>query len=454
PLAKYMVPLLSSLTINTHTLLNSSDFIPQILSQNAKYFMVSFDVCSLFTNVPLFETIDLILSKLFSTDDAVFNGYDKKSFRKLLELSVLDTHFVFDGKLFKQVEGMAMGSPLGPTFANIFMCHLEEQYLSQCPSNFKPVFYKRYVDDTFVLFKDPSHANMFLNFINNFHNNIKFTLDSESDGQLSFLDILVSRNFDKFETSVFRKNTFTGLGLNFFSYCSLNFKLNSCRTLLHRAFSVCSTWAKFHDEIRRLTKYFQDNCYPSHIFPRFIKKFLDQKFQPPVKTLTVPKKNVYISLPYMGNFSYFCKSELTSCLSKLYPYVKFNFVFKNTLSIGSLFRFKDTLPELMRSNVVYSFTCPKCNFGTYIGCTSRLLKVRIDSHMGVSYRTNISLSRKEESAVRSHSDKCRSQFYYEDFKILGQASSRSSLLFLESLYIKQLNPKLNSSTTSVPLQIA
>ena len=57
---------------------------------------------------------------------------------------------------------MAMGSPLGPTFANIFMCFLESLILDQCPESFKPIFYKRYVDDTFVLFKEESHATMFL----------------------------------------------------------------------------------------------------------------------------------------------------------------------------------------------------------------------------------------------------------------------------------------------------
>ncbi|MEL6606615.1 MAG: reverse transcriptase domain-containing protein, partial [Cyanobacteria bacterium J06614_10] len=130
-------------------------------------------------------------------------------------------HFVFNGSLYKQVEGMAMGSPLGPTFANIFMCHLEQEYLSQCPNAFKPSFYKRYVDDTFALFNDEHQANLFLDYVNTIHQNIKFTLDVENNGKISFLDILISRANGRFETGVFRKGTFTGLGLNFFSYCPL-----------------------------------------------------------------------------------------------------------------------------------------------------------------------------------------------------------------------------------------
>ena len=168
----------------------------------------------------------------------------------------------------------------GPTFANIFMCHLEDQYLSQCPIDFKPTFYKRYVDDTFVLFKDQSHVNLFLNYVNNVHPNIKFTVDVESNDQLSFLDILISRCGNEFITSVYRKETFTGLGLNFFSHCPLNFKLNSCKTLLHRTFQLCSTWPKFHEEIMSLSKYFKNNRYPSYVFPNFVKKYLNNVFFP------------------------------------------------------------------------------------------------------------------------------------------------------------------------------
>ena len=126
--------------------------------------MVSYDVKSLFTILPQFETVQLILNKLFTAETSVVHGFDRESFRKILELAVSDTHFVFDGKLYKQVDGMAMGSPFGPTFANIFMCNLEELFLEQCPNTFKPIFYKRYVDDTFALFRDPSHAEFFLKF--------------------------------------------------------------------------------------------------------------------------------------------------------------------------------------------------------------------------------------------------------------------------------------------------
>ena len=148
------------------------------------------------------------------------------------------------------------------------------------------------------------------------------------------------------------------------------------------------------------------------------------------------------------------KRELIKVLRNLYPYVDFRFVFKNSLSIGSLFSFKDTLPELMRSSVIYKFNCPKCNFGTYVGCTKRLLKVRIDSHRGVSHRTGCTLKTKENSSIRSHTYSCKHNISYTDFRIIANTSNPQHLPILESLYIKQLVPELNNQTTSMPLHIA
>ena len=162
---------------------------------------------------------------------------------------------------------------------------------------------------------------------------------------------------------------------------------------------------------------------------------------------------MYVSLPFTYNASN-VKSELIKSLSKLYPYIDFRFIFKNPNKIGNLFHFKDTLPMLMRAFCIYQYNCPKCNLGNYIGCSKRLLKVRIDSHRGVSHRTGASLARKEFSAIRNHADKCKSNVDYSNFKLIAQAPDLYSLPFLESLYIKQMSPNLNAQTTSTPLHIA
>ena len=205
---------------------NSYAFVNALTESNlsSKCFMASYDVSNLFTNIPLDETITIILNSLFSNHDSLFLGMTRELFKTFLEYSVKFSFFIFNGKLHKQCDGLGMGLPLAPTFANIFMCNLERKYIETCPEDFSPLFYRRYVDDTFVAFRDKNHASLFLDFVNQQHPNISFTMECETDNKLAFLDALVCRNTTGFDVSVHRKSTFSGLVISFFSYCAHKFK--------------------------------------------------------------------------------------------------------------------------------------------------------------------------------------------------------------------------------------
>ena len=87
-----------------------------------------------------------------------------------------------------------MGSPLGPTLSNVFLCHYEKLWLNECLSQFKPVVYKRYVDDIFVLFKSKEHLKLFVNYMNSKHKNIKFAFETEDLNSFSFLHVKITCN--------------------------------------------------------------------------------------------------------------------------------------------------------------------------------------------------------------------------------------------------------------------
>ena len=113
--------------------------------------MASFDVESLFINIPLQETIDLCVDLLFN-DKPNIDGFSKTYFHELLTVTLSESLILFNNGYYKQIDGVAMGSPLGPTFANIFLSYYKQVWLKNCPYEFKSVIYKRYVDDTFLLF--------------------------------------------------------------------------------------------------------------------------------------------------------------------------------------------------------------------------------------------------------------------------------------------------------------
>ena len=92
--------------------------------------------------------INIIIEKLFSENETVHN-LNKDHFKCLLTLGTKESCFLYDGE-YQQVYVVAMGSPLGPTLANIFLCHYEDIWLRNCSLECKPSYYKRYVEDIFV----------------------------------------------------------------------------------------------------------------------------------------------------------------------------------------------------------------------------------------------------------------------------------------------------------------
>ena len=182
-IAKFFVPVLKVFSINDHTLKDPFAFAADIVEQDSSLYMASFDVDSLFTNIPLDETINLCVDKLFKHNHNI-KGLNKQQCKDLLSLATKQPCFVFNDIYYTQLDGVAMGSPLGPTPANIFLCHHEEIWLKECPDQFKPVYYKRYVDDIIVLFKCKEHVKKFHRFLNSRHPNVSFTFETEDDNKM------------------------------------------------------------------------------------------------------------------------------------------------------------------------------------------------------------------------------------------------------------------------------
>ena len=136
--------------------------------------MGSLDVDSLFTNILLEETIGICTNELFKKSETV-EGLNKTEFKELLPLATKDSHFIFNGTLYKQIDGVAMGFPLVPTITNDFLVYHEKNWLEHCPLEYRPLYYQRYVADICVLFNSPEHLKRFHSYLNSCHLDISFT---------------------------------------------------------------------------------------------------------------------------------------------------------------------------------------------------------------------------------------------------------------------------------------
>ena len=196
--------------ISTYSVESTKDFIERIKNKSIQhdYDLVSFDVVSLFTSVPLDYTIELILNKIY-VDKRIETKLMREEMKELLETCTKEMHFSFNGVIYRQINGVAMGSPLGPVIANVFMVELENTLVPQLDDSVS--LWCRYVDDTFTFIKKGSVESV-LEKLNSFHPSIKFTYEVQKDGTIAFLDVKVIRSEDgSFETEVHRKPTDTNV---------------------------------------------------------------------------------------------------------------------------------------------------------------------------------------------------------------------------------------------------
>ena len=274
-LSRYMVPVLAPLSRNEFTVHDSFEFVKEIsLATNKNYTMASFDIKSLYTNVPVAETCNIVLNKIFPSSDTSYEGFNKSLFEKVLN-NYIENLFLFDGQTYEQIGGLPMGNCVSPVLANIFMCFHEQVWLDNCPIEFKPVMYRRYVDDTFLLFRHASHVMLFHNYLNSQHSSIKFTYEIEKNNSIPFLDCNVTKNGSRFETSSYRKPTYSGLGLKFSSAVPDRYKFNLIDCLIDRAYKINSTVTTFCKELHRLKKFFSANGFNIFTVERQFSRKLD-----------------------------------------------------------------------------------------------------------------------------------------------------------------------------------
>lgn len=133
-----------------------------------------------------------------------------------------------------------MGSPLSPLLSGIFMAHLEEKNFSSSTHSINKAFlWARYVDDVFCIWTSSDRQlDLFLNFINSLYHQIQFTIETEKENSLNFLDLTISKEQNNLTFQIFRKPTFTDSIVHARSTQSFNIKLSGFHSNIHRLLSV------------------------------------------------------------------------------------------------------------------------------------------------------------------------------------------------------------------------
>ena len=299
----------------------------------------------------------------------------KSDLRALLNIAVKNQLFQLDGKLYEQVDGVAMGSPLGPLMANTFMCSVEEKLVSNMV---RPSFCHRFVDDTITSQRNLATAEDFLDILNNCHESLNFTMECEVDEKLPFLDVEAIRNKEYLETKVHVKPT--GLLLHYQSHVDRRYKRSLITTMLDRAFRLSSSWKHFVEECDRLKTVFVHLQYPLSLVDSIISRFVQKQYEEVKESTNQQECVVSLILPFKDKKSAdIVGRQLTGLGSLIGKVLRPVFTSRK---IRDEVKVKEVKAPLVNNQcVVYKFKCDLCD-ADYVGYTCRHLHKRIDEHKG------------------------------------------------------------------------
>lgn len=392
---------------------------------------VSFDVESLYTNVPLEESLDIIRAKL-SQDQTLADRTELPldGVMELLELCLRNSYFQVKDRFYAQIDGLPMGSSLSPVVANIYMEWFEHYAIET--ANIKPKTWLRYVDDTFIVWSgDHEELQEFLEHLNSLRPSINFTMEKEQNSALPFLDVLVKRQNGHIQTSVYRKPTHTGQYLHQQSNHSAATKEGIIRTLYNRAASICNSEELLQAEVDNLIRDLQQNGYSEKLIRDTITKYKNKTFS---QTKDNQQNHTFMTLPYIKGIS-----EKIRRIAKDY---NIKVAFRSDKTLRSLLT--KTKPENnLHKNCIYQIPC-ECG-EVYIGETKRPLDIRVKEH-----KTHTERGETSRSGIAEHSWSKEHRVRWSEASVVHTESHWKKRKFKEAAFIQTNSNNFSKPSVDIP----
>lgn len=424
-LSTFLSPLLGQ--ISGKHIKNNLDLIsklgPQIPPQHD---MISFDVTNLFTNIPIDQTLHFLSLLLEERQLPI----PKTHFIHLIQICFQQNVFKFGNHFYKQIQGASMGGSLSPIIASIYMEYFESSLLPTIPTYQFIHSWWRYVDDVLLIIPKSFPTQQCLQQINNLEPLIQFTAESSNLNTIPFLDILIHFNHNRFQFSVYRKPTFAGSFIHFFSEHPHYIKNNILQSQFIRAYRISSPF-KLQTEIDFLYQLFKQLGFSSQTINKQQRLAKIKLHNPPPNDPPNPieqRPPSYI-LPYTSNL------------------LGLKYTFKKYLNINLIFQFPNKIQTLLINNQithtplnmgVYIIPCTNCD-AVYVGETLKSLADRLHQHQ-------LSIRRGDHSnAVFIHKNYLGHNIDFNRSDLIFKSCNRALNRMIEALFISKYN-NYNSSS--------
>jgi hypothetical protein len=273
---------------NHYTAFNSTSLANDLVNLiiNDKHKLMTLDIKDLYINIPLKETTDITRTQFPKHNSTPTTN----QIITLLETILRQNHFVLQEQIYHPDKGVAMGSPISGTIAEIFIQHLEDTYNRHLMESKDTIFYTRYVDNIFIIYDSSStNPKAITQYANTIHNNLQFNPTPENAGQFNFLDLSITRKADNLEINIFRKPTTTNTTINYLSKHPLEQKLAAYRYYIERMFRLPLDKEHQVKEWTTIIEIARSNNFPDNTLIR-LRQQIEQKISH--KTIpTGPKNN-------------------------------------------------------------------------------------------------------------------------------------------------------------------
>lgn len=389
------------------------------------FMLVSFDVTSLFTNIPTDFALECIKKRW--AEISVNSPLNLNEFTEGVKLCLDSTFFRYNETFYSQIFGTAMGSPISSTIANLVMEELENVVISSL--DYIPAFYKRYVDDC-ILCIPKNKLEYTQQAFNSFHPKIQFTVEKEDQQSINFLDIKLSyKNNGIIETDWFTKKVWSQRYLNYESNTPISYKKSVVISLTDRAVKLAHG-SNRPKNIQIVKDVLKANNYPPTFFEPIIKKRIHQIYNSQNNHIKKEREKC-VSLPYIRGTS----ENIQKVLSKHNICVAHK---PNNDSKRCFSKLKPKRMEREEANVVYKINCEQCS-GTYIGQTSQYLHKRTSNHVN-SIKNNLS----QASALARHALDLEHNFNFQNAQVIAKENNFHKRAVLEMLHIKKNKDAINN----------
>lgn len=437
---------LISPTYNIKNSIQLKDKLSEILLDKDDI-IVSFDVVSLFTNIPIHLAINNILDKWETLKQ--HTTIKKTQFLRLLQFCLTENnYFTYDNRFYHQTYGMPMGNPLSPTIADIVLDTLLDDVLEKLKrKNIEIKFISKYVDDLFAVINKDDEL-IILETLNAHHKKLQFTIEVENNDQIPYLDMKIMKDDKKLITDWYTKPTASGRFINYLSTQPKTMKINTATNFIKKVLDISDERFK-NKNINKIRNILTMNNYPIFITNNIINKTLNMKQNTEEKE-TVEK--IFYSVPFIP------KLTESKTLKGIINNDNIAVAHKSNITLRHLFTKKKTkIDKLKTDNVVYELTCvgnerDQCN-KVYVGTTKRMLNTRILEH-----EADIKKG-KETTALAQHIKESGHTVDFKSVKILDKERVENKRYTLETLRIQEriskvLNTKDDKDQTKLQYSVA